>query len=42
MPVTGTKPDLRPGLVTLVRFDAMGLQGSANDDSVTVWFCRPG
>jgi hypothetical protein len=38
MPVTGTNPDRSPGRVALVRLAAMGLQGSANDDSVMVWF----
>lgn len=37
---TGTKPDRCPGLESEVRFFARGLQGSAKDDSVTVWFCN--
>lgn len=36
MPVTGTKPDFKPGRVGLVRFAARGMQGAANDDSVIV------
>ena len=39
IPVTGTKPDFRPGRVGVVKLAAIGLQGAANDDSVIVWFC---
>ena len=39
MPVTGTKPDFRPGRVGEVRLAAMGVHGAAKDDSVIVWFC---
>jgi hypothetical protein len=34
--ITGTNPDLRPGRVGVVRLAAMGLQGWAKLDSVTV------
>jgi hypothetical protein len=40
VPVIGTKPDLRPGRVLEVRFADRGLQGSAKEDSVIVWFWR--
>lgn len=37
--VTGTKPDFWPGRVSEVKLAAIGTQGSAKEDSVTVWFC---
>jgi len=36
VPITGTKPECRPGWVALVKLLARGLQGAAKLDSLTV------
>lgn len=42
VPVTGTKPECRPGRVADVKLLARGLHGSAKLDSLTVWFWSQG